>query len=223
MVTWTVCPDAATLESATTDLRRALILQNSRAARRFDPASRVRTHRNEEWLRRFGLVAVALGLALALLLVVGVYATQGVVRPLHALLLVVFVVLLPVFIALPRLRAAAMRRLDAMLARRAAGAIRAWPVSVEREYTIEGSTLRSRTGEASAERPLAGLTYGLRGETVLMLFAKPRSQNPKLIVLVEGDDVEGDAVVEALRAATGAHIERLARELMPATTLERSW
>lgn len=216
MLRWTVCPDAAMLEAAETDVRRALILQNSRVATRLDPVSKVRTHRNEERVRRVGLVVSGAGAMLATTLVIGTYVARGEVRVLHLGLLLVFLVLVPLFLVLPRLRQAGVRRLDALLARRAKKVMAAWTVGVERRYELEGAALRSDVGGNVIERSLSGLCYGLIGDRTLLLYTSRNAQTAKLVVLV-GE--EGERVAEAL----DIEIERLARDLMPATTVERSW
>ena len=202
------------LAQAETDLRRALILQNARVATRLDPVSGLRTARNEERLRRIGLVACVLGVVLALVLVMGTHATRGHVRPLHLGLLATFLVLTPVFVVLPRLRRAGIKRLDAMLARRAKKIVHAWPEGVQREYAVDGGSLRVPGGAA---RSLEGLVYGLRGEATLMLYTTPGEQNPALIVLVGSEGERVEASLPAVR------FERLSRELLPTSTVERSW
>lgn len=218
MTTWTVCPDAAMLERAERDLRRALILQNARFAHRADPVSRFRTHRSEARLRMLGLGVAVVGAALAALLLFGSWAATGVVRGLHVVLLAVFAALVPLFVFLPWLRAAGIRALDGHLTRRAAKACGAWREGVARTYELHTKSLVSRVGgQPARSRSLEGLRYALLGEEALMLFRSPHAQTPRLIVLV------GTESEQVVRALGNVRTERLGPALLPQSTLERAF
>ena len=220
--------DAAVLDAAERDVYRALILQNSRVATRFDIAGRYRTHKVEGKLLRFGGALCGLGVVLALVLVVGRGQSLGAVQPRDVLLLAILLAIWPLFKWMPEIRQRWLGRLDGLLARRAGAqfaSLRAI-APVRLRYSIGSGRVRCEELADDAprlrfERNLASSRYALRGNACIALFANRRKQNPNILIVVDNENVR--TAVEQALGANGVEVEELQRDLLPETTVERSW
>ncbi len=220
--------DGELLDIAERDLFRALIVQNSRVAQRFDPVGRYRTHKVEGRLRTVGLVLCVVAVFLSLLLLAIGWLLRGEVSVIAAGFLVLTVALLAAFRYLHNIRQWGIERLDRTLERRAAGQLAALreaaPLTLR--YVVENGSVRCEHVEGENvtvrfERPLSASRYALIGDRCIALFPTPRKQNPNVIVLVAGDP-DKSAWQDILRHA-GLEVETLQRELVPTTTIERAW
>jgi hypothetical protein len=225
---WQVAVTDALRDAALRDLSRTLILQNARFAGRFDPFSRFRNPRNDGRLQRVGLVACAIGWLLSLLLVGQEWLSVGHVSRSRVVLLVIFTVLMPVFAFIPQLRAGSVDRIDAMLRRRAMGALDdKWLPGQNLEWSIDGSVRedarlsQSCDGGAPVLRPLAPIRHGLLGEATLLLFPSKNALNPVIAILLPDDMHLRDDVVRACESLDIA-VETLSADLLPSAT-PRSW
>lgn len=214
--------DETLRSAAELDLARALILQNARTARRWDVLGAHRTAKNERRLRVLGLSLTLVGGALSLLLALSSSLRLGQPAPSHLALLVTFAVLSIVFWRLPRLRAAGVRRLDAVLRGRARRILARARPDDRLRYTLSDHSLRcesvaTETPKLRYERSTSQLRYALAGETSLILFASKRSQNPTSVVLCSASELQRALI------ALGVELEHLSKDLLPPSTLERPW
>jgi hypothetical protein len=219
--------DASVVHEAERELGRALILQNARAAQRFDVFSRLRTVDDEARVRRIGTAAASIGLGLSLLC--------SVKAPVFLLVALVFAGLLLVFRSLFTLRQRMVNHLDRSLRRRAATvASDAWARHGDLDSTQEGREVVHRLASSrldvdvephdptrGSSLSLSSIRYGLLGDHCLLLFARKQSQLPRAFLLWCGGE-ERDRLRDGLRGA-GVEIEILEEGLLPRSTIARDW
>lgn len=210
---WSVAIDEAFLLRAHTDLRRALVLQNARFARRADPFAKSRA-KIEEPLRLLGVAVSLAGLALSALLVAVGFAGRWAV-----VLLVAFAILVPVFLFATRLRSWLMKRTDQRLARLADRTLRAaWAAGQVRRYRLQGARLESGVDpEPLAPRSLDGLHHALVGECTVALFRHAKAFQVRAVIPTP----EPAQLASALEAL-GVTCEPLDPRLLPHGQ-ERTW
>lgn len=210
---WEIVIDEAVLEEATTDLRRAMVLQNARFASRADPIGGVRA-RVEGPLRITGLVVSVLGLLLSALLI-----SVGFARTLSVALFVVFVIAALVFFFAKRLRRALIARTDRRLARMAARTVRtAWKAGQERRYALRGRELTASAGGTSRARDLSRVEYGLLGTRSVVLFATRKAFRVRVVFPATCPEEVGDALRNV-----GVEVETLDAGLLPSAPEARAW
>lgn len=225
-ITWTTSVDAERLRACERDVARAMILQNARAAHRWDPAKRVRTRAFESVLTRTGLVLTALGATVSAIAFVMRWTRNDELNVGALLGAFVFAALALVFFRVPQLRQAAVQRVDGQLTRQAAAlldAIRS-RIPADAISQLEGNMCRVRWMQgddevASNTFDLARSRYGLVGDVSVVLFESARSLRPVALLFAE-DQVARDALSAAL-GERGGKLEVIDEGLVPRTTLQR--
>lgn len=213
---WTTEIDPPLLERARIDVARALIVQNNRAGRRFDPVGRLRTPENEARALALARKLVVVGLVLSVFL--------ALIQPRSAWFLLLFLVLYVCFRYLEPLRQRAVDALDGVLIRRAGrvlAKVRAPSVS---RVAIQGSTIGAESHGLGGQRrtwtrDLGSVRYALVGEVTLILFGDRRGLRPKIVVFLS-EEGERERVTALLRAR-GHEVETLSRDLLSGVLVRR--
>lgn len=184
---WSFEFDDESAEKARIDLRRALIVQNDRAAVRLDPAAGLRTPQFEGRLQRAGfLVCVVGALAALVLLFMGTGVSPG-----YLVLLFVFLLGAFFFRALPSFKDTMMGRVDTSLEEKAKQIVQGARAGGRRFYETKGSVVSRLTGESpnATLNDVRDFAYALVGETCVVLFAAADGIAPKSVLLVDKEQL----------------------------------
>lgn len=218
--------DLEQVAAARRDETAALILQNARTARRFDPVGKVRSHKFENVLLILGLVLSIGCLAMCLLVFVVSWGLTGEINGTSLSFGAVFLSLVLVFVFANHLRKFLIRRVDRSFVKKVAkrmkvvesrvpAAVRyrlAWPL-------CEGTWFRGEQVLASWTRDLSKVRYGLAGDASVVLFGSKKSIVEQAILFASFSDQED--IVRFLEQR-GVEIERIGEHLLPGTTVERN-
>jgi len=216
---FTTAVDAERCGRVRRDVARAMIVQNARIAKRWDPAAKVRTSRFEGCLTQIGLGFSIMGAGLMLLFM----AIEGPhYQSVGMLLFFLSAILLLVFV--PRVRKRILKGVDRSLVRTAGRLV----AKVEKRlpavvgYELDGLRCRCRWSHeeqelASWDKDLSRTPYGLVGDAGIVLFASAKRQSPQVILFDTSDELR------SALADLGIELEVIDEELLPDTTSERSF
>jgi len=217
--------DAERVATARRDQTAALILQNARTSKRFDPAGKVRTPAFERALQIVGLVLCGGGFALTLLILVVEWLLSGEVNGKALVFGAVFLALFLVFIFSTRLRRRMTERVDRGFVRKVAKRMKEIehriPATVV--YRIdwpqcEAVWLRDDEVIAGWKRDLAKVRYGLIGDASIVLFRGQKSIVAQAILFASFED---QAKIASFLQEKGVELERIGEHLLPESTVKR--
>lgn len=213
---WSTEIDPELLERARIDMARALILQNNRTSRRFDPLGRLRTAENEARVLAIGRKLVIVGLVLAALLVLLARRSAWLVVP--------FLVLHLCFRFLMPLRQRALEAVDGFLIGRARRLLAKLRTPSHTRLQLRGTALSVETRGPDGTvrtwtRDLRGCSYALVGEVSLMMFKNKRALRPGFVVFVR-DPSERERLAKALEAQS-QEVETLSPALLSGVVARR--
>jgi len=215
-------------KAALLDGTRALVVQNSRFAKRGDPFSRVRTPKFQRRVQKTGIAAAAVGFCATSLLILIDIVLGGAPSWTSVITLAAFLVLGAIVWKLDRLQHVALQWINGTLKRRAARMLkevgRRAPARVR--YEIDGDEIRGEwfadeESVASWSHSLGDRSHGLVGEVCIAVFKHSRALRPTVFCFFS--DSQQSSQLQSVLAAGGTTFEELDASMLPDSGVERPW